>query len=121
MPRGNKDSTMKTAADVLTGQAPKTFKRPPAFSASMHKDLYKDERFYPFPEKGSGKQFAFRDEEKLRVEYPKLVALYAPLWSGAGGGEAEGTSLLGELAGKDTEGITFNARADEAAKIACEN
>lgn len=133
------------------------------FSAPVHKDLYKDERFYPFPEKVIGKQLAFRDEEKLRVEYPKLLAAYAPLWTGAGGGETAGNSLMGELSAKEADGrglslklhnkvqttkispsrtefyvnnqkaewpgltvgmvcvATFNARADEAAKIECEN
>ena len=133
------------------------------FSAPVHKDLYKDERFYPFPEKVIGKTLAFRDEEKLRVEYPKLLAAYAPLWMGAGGGEAAGNSIMGELTAKEADGrglslklhnkvqatkispsrtefyvndnktewsalqigmvceIAFNARADEAAKVACEN
>ena len=133
------------------------------YSAPVHKDLYKDERFYPFPEKVIGKKLAFRDEDKLRVEYPKLLALYAPLWTGAGGGEAAGNSLFGELTAKEADGrglsvklhnktqttkispsrteiyvddnksewsalkigmvceVSFNARADEAAKVACEN
>jgi hypothetical protein len=133
------------------------------FSAPVHKDLYKDPHFYPFPDEVIGKQMALRDEEKLRTEYPKLLAVYAPLWSGAGGGEAEGNTLLGELSAKESDGrslslkahnkiettkvspsrteifvnrkksnwsaleigmvceVSFNARADEAAKVECEN
>jgi hypothetical protein len=133
------------------------------FSAPVHKDFYRDKRFYPYPDEVIGKKLAFRDEEKLRSEYPKLLAIYAPLWSGAGGGEAEGSAMAGELSAKAADGrsislklhnrvqtlkvspsrtrivvnrkksdwstlkkgmaceITVNARADEAAKIDCED
>jgi iron(III) transport system substrate-binding protein len=133
------------------------------FSAPVHKDLYKDQHFYPYPDEVIGRKLAFRDENKLRVEYPKLLAAYAPLWVGAGGGEVEGNSLMGELNAKETDGrglslklhnkiratkvspsrteffvnskksdwsalevgmvceVSFNARADEAAKVECEN
>lgn len=55
------------------------------YSIPVHKDLERDPRFVPYPDEVIGKQLAVRDEEKLRTEFPKLMAVYEPLWTGAGG------------------------------------
>jgi iron(III) transport system substrate-binding protein len=54
-------------------------------SIPVHKELEQDARFLPFPDEVLGKKLAVRDEEKIRTEYPKLMAVYEPLWKGAGG------------------------------------
>lgn len=80
------------------------------FSTPVHKDFYNDPRFYPYPDKVIGKPHAFRDEEKLRTEYPKLVAAYTPLWQGAGG-EVENEPIVGEFAGApDNRAISIKLR-----------
>ena len=55
------------------------------YSIPVHKDLEQDPHFLPFPDEVLGKKLAWRDEEKIRVEFPKLMAVYGPLWTGAGG------------------------------------
>jgi iron(III) transport system substrate-binding protein len=55
------------------------------YSIPVHKDMEQDRRFLPFPDEVIGKKLAMRDEEKLRTEFPKLMAVYEPLWTGAGG------------------------------------
>ncbi|HTI88857.1 MAG TPA: extracellular solute-binding protein [Alphaproteobacteria bacterium] len=56
------------------------------WSLPVHKDLEKDPRFLPFPDEVVGKSLAVRDEERIRSEYPKMMAVYEPLWKAAGGG-----------------------------------
>ncbi|MBT3792990.1 MAG: extracellular solute-binding protein [Rhodospirillales bacterium] len=48
-------------------------------------DLANRKEFIPFPEEVAGKPIAIRDEGKLRLEYPKLVNMYTPMWQSAGG------------------------------------
>ena len=48
-------------------------------------DLASLRQFMPFPDEVMGKPMAIRDEGKLRTEYPKLLAIYDPLWQKAGG------------------------------------
>ena len=55
------------------------------YSIPVHKDLEQDPHFLPFPDEIVGKKLAWRDEEKIRAEFPKLMAVYGPLWTGAGG------------------------------------
>lgn len=55
------------------------------YSIPVHKDLEQDPHFLPFPDEIIGKNLAWRDEEKIRVDFPKLMAVYGPLWTGAGG------------------------------------
>ena len=54
-------------------------------SIPVHKDMESDPRFLPYPDEVIGKKLAIRDEEKIRLEFPKLMAVYGPLWTGAGG------------------------------------
>ena len=55
------------------------------YSIPVHKDLEQDPHFLPFPDEIIGKKLAWRDEEKIRIDFPKLMAVYGPLWTGAGG------------------------------------
>lgn len=55
------------------------------YSIPVHKDLEKDRRFYSYPDEILGKKIAVRDEEKLRTDFPELMKVYEPLWTGAGG------------------------------------
>ena len=55
------------------------------FSLPVHKDMEKDPRFLPYPDEIIGKQMAIRDEIKMQTEHAKMIAVYAPLWTNAGG------------------------------------
>jgi iron(III) transport system substrate-binding protein len=55
------------------------------YSIPVHKDLEQDPHFLPFPDEILGKKLAWRDEEKIKASFPKLMAVYGPLWAGAGG------------------------------------
>lgn len=55
------------------------------YSTPVHKDLENDPRFRAFPEASVGKPLAMRNENTIRTEYPKLIAIYDPLWQSAGG------------------------------------
>jgi iron(III) transport system substrate-binding protein len=55
------------------------------YSLPVHKDLEKDPRFLPYPDEVIGKQMAVRDEVKMQTNYDKMIAVYAPLWTAAGG------------------------------------
>jgi ABC-type Fe3+ transport system substrate-binding protein len=55
------------------------------YSTPVHKELEQDPRFRAFPEASVGKPIAMRNENTIRTEYPKLMAVYEPLWEGAGG------------------------------------
>jgi ABC-type Fe3+ transport system substrate-binding protein len=54
-------------------------------SIPVHKDLTNDPRFLLYPNEVIGKQPAIRNEANLPTEFPKLMAVYTPLASGAGG------------------------------------
>jgi iron(III) transport system substrate-binding protein len=54
-------------------------------SAPAHKDMEKDPHFQPYPEQIIGKTLAVRDEDKIQTDFPKLMAVYQPLWQSAGG------------------------------------
>jgi iron(III) transport system substrate-binding protein len=55
------------------------------YSIPVHKDLERDRRFLPFPDEIVGKPVAMRDESRIQTDMPKLMAVYEPLWLGAGG------------------------------------
>jgi iron(III) transport system substrate-binding protein len=54
-------------------------------SIPVHKAFYQNPRFLPYPKEIIGKAVAIRDEERMRTEYPKLMAVYDPLWQGHSG------------------------------------
>jgi len=58
-------------------------------SIPVHRDLSQDPRFLPYPDKVLGKQATARDEAGMRTEFPKLLAVYDPLWKAAGGPEVK--------------------------------
>jgi ABC-type Fe3+ transport system substrate-binding protein len=55
------------------------------YSLPVHKELEKDPRFLPYPDEVIGKPLAVRDEIKMQTDYDKMMAVYVPLWTGAGG------------------------------------
>jgi ABC-type Fe3+ transport system substrate-binding protein len=59
-------------------------------SIPAHKDMEKDPRFLPYPEQIVGKTIAVRDEGKIKTDFPKLMAVYRPLWTSAGGPASSG-------------------------------
>ena len=58
-------------------------------SIPVHRDLTQDRRFMPYPEEVIGKPATARDEAGMRSEFPKLLAIYDPLWKAAGGPEGK--------------------------------
>ena len=59
-------------------------------SIPVHKDLETDPHFMPYPEEVIGKRIAVRNEDKIRTEFPQLMAVYQPLWANAGGPSSQG-------------------------------
>jgi iron(III) transport system substrate-binding protein len=86
-------------------------------------DLASRKEFVPYPEEIAGKPMAVRDEGKLVREYPRLIAVYDPLWKAAGGPvEKTGPSkkVTIKLTGVKRGGriITFKLKGkDERARI----
>ena len=56
-------------------------------SIPVHRDLTQDPHFMPYPREVVGKPATARDEAGMRTEFPKLLAIYEPLWKAAGGPE----------------------------------
>ena len=84
-------------------------------------DLANRKEFMPYPEEIIGKRVAIRDEGRLRTEYPKLIAIYDPLWKGAGGpvekkGPAKTVTVKITSVKRGGRIITFdlNGKKDEA-------
>ena len=89
----------------------------------VREDLARRKEFMPYPEEIIGKPVAIRDEGVLRTEYPKLVALYDPLWKAAGGpveAKGPGKTFKVKLTGVKRGGriISFKIKGkDESARI----